>query len=76
MPKVSVLLSEGEDARFAAYCSTRGHKKSTLIVRLIKEHMDREGFGAQTQFSFAQDTFRRGDAGALPERRDEGVPTS
>lgn len=47
MSKVSVLLTEGEEARFAAYCAERGFKKSTLIARLIREHLDREGYAPQ-----------------------------
>lgn len=47
MAKISVLLSAAEDARFAAYCAERGHKKSTLIARLIREHLDHEGFALQ-----------------------------
>ena len=47
MPKVSVLLSEADEARFSAYCRDKGHKKSTLIARLIREHLDHEGYAAQ-----------------------------
>jgi hypothetical protein len=32
--------------QFERYCDARGHKKSTLIARLIREHLEREGFGA------------------------------
>ena len=42
MRKISVLLSEPEEARFCAYCKQTGHKKSTLIAHLIKEHLDKE----------------------------------
>lgn len=42
--KISVVLSPGEFRRFDAYCADRGYKKSTLIARLIREHLDREGF--------------------------------
>ncbi len=45
--KVSVLLTEEDASRFDAYCQTKGFKKSTLIVRLIREHMDREHFSMQ-----------------------------
>jgi len=47
--KVTVLLSEGEHQRFEAYCTDRGFKKSTLIVRLIREHLLREGFTTQEE---------------------------
>ena len=46
-PKISVLLALGEAERFEAYCEARGFKKSTLIARLIREHLDREGFQTQ-----------------------------
>jgi hypothetical protein len=42
--RVQVLLHEGEADRFERFCVQRGHKKSTLIARLIREHLDREGF--------------------------------
>ena len=51
MPRINVLLSHSEEARFAAYCSERGFKKSTLIARLVREHLDQEGFGAQTSLA-------------------------
>lgn len=31
-----------EASRFERFCESRGHKKSTLIARLIREHLDRE----------------------------------
>lgn len=51
--QVTVLLENSEEERFSAYCAQRGFKKSTLIVRLIREHLDREGFAAQPTL-FAQ----------------------
>lgn len=45
--KISVLLPSEEARRFEAYCVETGHKKSTLIVRLIREHLDREQFCLQ-----------------------------
>lgn len=45
--KVTVLLSEDEFARLDSYCKSRGYKKSGLIARLVREHMDREGFQVQ-----------------------------
>ncbi len=44
MGKLSVLLTAAEDSRFAAYCTERGFKKSTLIARLIREFLDRENY--------------------------------
>jgi site-specific recombinase XerD len=37
-----VVLPSGEAARFEAYCHDRGYKKSTLIARLIREHLEKE----------------------------------
>jgi hypothetical protein len=45
--RIQVLMPKEEADRFEAYCRKKGFKKSTLIVRLIREHMDHAGFGAQ-----------------------------
>lgn len=45
--RVHVLLPNSQAERFDAYCRTKGHKKSTLIARLIREHLDRERFDVQ-----------------------------
>lgn len=45
--RVQVLLHPREAERFERFCVQRGHKKSTLIARLIREHLDREGFEAR-----------------------------
>ncbi len=42
--RVQVLLQQGEADRFERFCQNTGHKKSTLIARLIREHLDREEF--------------------------------
>jgi hypothetical protein len=42
--RVQVLLQPGEAERFERFCHQRGHKKSTLIARLIRDHLDREEF--------------------------------
>ena len=47
MSKISVLMPESDAANFEAYCEERGYKKSTLIVRLIREHLEREGYPLQ-----------------------------
>lgn len=54
MPRISVLLTPEEEARFAAYCKERGFKKSTLIARLIREHLNREGYAAQISLSLEE----------------------
>jgi hypothetical protein len=45
--RVQVLMQEAEARRFEAYCLDRGHKKSTLIARLVREHLDRESLETQ-----------------------------
>lgn len=41
---IQVLMSSAEAERFDAYCREKAHKKSPLIARLVREHLDREGF--------------------------------
>lgn len=45
--KVSVLLEPEEAERFSAFCREKGFKKSALIARLIREHLERERFRVQ-----------------------------
>ena len=59
--KVTVLLSKEDFEQFGAYCEARGHKKSTLIVRLIREHLEKEGFVYQPNLPFEA---KQGDAKA------------
>lgn len=40
--RVQVLMAPREAERFEHFCHQWGHKKSTLIARLIREHLDRE----------------------------------
>lgn len=54
--QVTVLLEPQEDRRFSAYCEEKGYKKSTLIARLVRDHLDAEGF--HTQSELFQDTSR------------------
>ena len=49
MPRITVLLDPGGFQRLSAYCARRGFKKSTLIVRLIREHLDSEDFHVQAE---------------------------
>ena len=44
--RITVLLTPADFAKFDAFCASRGHKKSTLIARLIREHLRHEGFSA------------------------------
>ena len=45
--RVQVLMSPQEAEDFEAYCREQGFKKSTLIARLIREHLQREHFTQQ-----------------------------
>ena len=47
--KVTVLLPPDDFDHFTAYCKARGYKKSTLIARLIRDHLHREGFTVQRE---------------------------
>ena len=47
--KITVLLDPDEYVRFEAFCSERGHKKSTLVARLIRDHLDLEEFRQQRE---------------------------
>jgi hypothetical protein len=40
--KISVLLASTEARRFGNYCKQKGYKKSSLIARLVREHLDGE----------------------------------
>ena len=45
--RVQVLMPKAEADRFASYCREKGYKKSPLIARLVREHLDRETFKSQ-----------------------------
>ena len=47
--RIQVLLQRHESERFEQYCRDNGYKKSTLIARLIKDHLDRERYPGQQQ---------------------------
>lgn len=57
--RISVILDQDLGRRFEAYCDERGHKKSTLIARLIREHLEHEHF--QAQDSLFQDYREKGE---------------
>ena len=52
--KLTVLLDPEDSERFEAFCTERGYKKSTLVARLIREHLDSEGFRAQRELPLDQ----------------------
>ena len=45
--QITVLLNQKEHVRFKAYCDERGFKKSTLVARLIRDHLNGEGYQVQ-----------------------------
>ena len=45
--QITVLLDAEEFELFDAFCHEKGFKKSTLIVRLIRNHLDSERFRRQ-----------------------------
>ena len=46
--KVSILLNSKDVDRFDVYRQERGFKKSTLIARLIRDHVDESIFNSQS----------------------------
>lgn len=53
--RVSVVLDEFEGEVFSEYCRVKGFKKSTLIKRLIREHIDNSDYNHQAEmFSKSQ----------------------
>lgn len=38
-PRVNVLLPQEDYDRLTAYCEREGHKKSTLIARIVREYL-------------------------------------
>ncbi len=46
--RIQVLMTRAEADRFDAYCREKGYKKSPLIARLIREHLDDEAFHPQS----------------------------
>jgi hypothetical protein len=45
--RVTVILNDDDAQVFDAYCEKNGFKKSTLINRLIREHIENSGFRLQ-----------------------------
>ena len=53
--KISVLLDPEEFQRFDTYCQQQEFKKSTLIARLIRDHLDGSLSDRQRRTSMNQD---------------------
>ena len=49
--KITVLVGERLFSLFERYCEERGHKKSTLVAKLIKDHLAVESFTFQDESS-------------------------
>jgi hypothetical protein len=45
--RIQVLMPRNEADRFEEYCRERGFKKSTLMVRLVRDHLEQEKFKPQ-----------------------------
>ncbi len=50
MQRIAVLLNDNDHALFDEYCKEQGHKKSTLIAKLIHDFLDREEVFDETRF--------------------------
>ena len=57
--KLTVLLSDDDFVLLEKYCKERGHKKSTLAARLIRDHLEREGVTSQRQLFVSEKPERR-----------------
>jgi hypothetical protein len=60
VPKITVIVDDVEFERLDSYCRERGFKKSSLIARLIREYLDREGFHVQAHLPLERPTGRPG----------------
>lgn len=49
-----MLLNDAERDRLERYCLQHGYKKSTLIARLIRDHLDAEQFRVQGELPLRQ----------------------
>lgn len=50
--RVTVILDAQEFTRFERYCASRGFKKSTLIARLVRDHLNAENIDMQPELPF------------------------
>lgn len=58
MMRVTVILNKEDGELFDAYCEQKGFKKSTLINRLIREHIGNSDFRMQKDLFQSQPTER------------------
>lgn len=57
--QVTALLDSKDNCRFSAYCEDRGSRKSPLIVRPIRDHLDRGNFQSQGKLFTEQSQHRQ-----------------
>ena len=57
--KISVLLAPQEALRLGAYCKQKGFKKSSLLARLVREHLDVEQFSVKSRATDARQKLTR-----------------
>jgi len=50
--RITVILNSDDYDRFDRFCEQRGYKKSTLIARLVREHLLEERFEQQVSMGF------------------------
>jgi hypothetical protein len=53
--KISVVLPVQEFDRYEAYCAEKGYKKSTLIARLVRDHLDSASFQLQRRLPISSE---------------------
>lgn len=59
--KITVLLDTDEFVRFDRFCRDHGFKKSTLLVRLLREFLERESLSQEVELPlFDQQSPRAG----------------
>jgi hypothetical protein len=49
--KISVVLPLSDFERYEGYCEEKGFKKSTLIARLVRDHLDAAGYYLQRELA-------------------------
>ena len=58
--KITVILMPEEFDRFDRFCAEKGFKKSTLIAKMIRELLDKEGRPEELSLFPAQQVTARG----------------
>lgn len=66
--RVNVIFEAADHERLAAYCDETGHKKSTLIARVVREYLDRHAAKAAKVAKPTKPAKRRPKAPQSPAR--------